>query len=168
MPDHENLYGSLFQLRELTEETLDLLRDPLSSKHIHVNNGIRDLNESLWADRDQIKQVLLNIFQNAIEAMPEKGTLTLQGTRDKRGGELGILLTIADTGKGIAASDLNRIFDPFYTSGKYRGTGLGLAICKNILEAHGGEIRAQSKVQSGTIMSVWLPIVHQPQLSMVT
>ncbi|MCA9474113.1 MAG: CHASE3 domain-containing protein [Nitrospirales bacterium] len=163
-----DLVWASFSIKELIEESLDLLRDPIRLKQIQVDNEVRNLDKALWADRDQIKQVLLNIFQNAIEAMPEKGTLTIQGTQDRRGGELGVLLTITDTGKGIAAADLARIFDPFFTSGKYRGTGLGLAICKNILEAHGGEIKAESQLHSGTIMSVWLPVVHQPQFSMVT
>ncbi len=156
-----------FSMKELMDETLALLNDPLRFKNIQVVYDTQDLDETLWADRDQIKQVLLNVLQNAIEAMTDEGTLTINGAREPRAGEHGMRVTIADTGKGIAPSDLTRIFDPFFTTGKHRGTGLGLAICRNILEAHGGEIHAQSQLDSGTIMSVWLPLVHQPQFSMV-
>ena len=76
-------------------------------------------------------------------------------------------LKVEDTGKGIDATVLSRIFEPFFTTGKHRGTGLGLAICRNIIEAHGGEIHAESQQQIGTTISVWLPSVCQQHLSMV-
>ncbi|WP_447969383.1 ATP-binding protein [Nitrospira sp. M1] len=157
-----------FSLQELAHETLSLLNNPLQHKHIHVAWNIEDQNEPVWADRDQIKQVLLNIFQNAIEAMSNNGTLTISAKKEKRAGEPGICLSIADNGKGITPADLAHIFEPFFTTGKLRGTGLGLAICKNILEGHGGEIHAQSELQCGTVMSVWLPFSHHPQTSMVS
>ncbi|GJL53823.1 MAG: hypothetical protein NPIRA02_09550 [Nitrospirales bacterium] len=157
-----------FSLQELAHETLALLTDPLQQKNIHVAWNVEDRNGPIWADRDQIKQVLLNIFQNAIEAMPNDGILTISEMKEKRAGEPGVCLSIADNGKGITPADLAHIFEPFFTTGKLRGTGLGLAICKNILEGHGGEIHAQSELQCGTIMSVWLPFSHHPQTSMVS
>jgi signal transduction histidine kinase len=62
---------------------------------------------------------------------------------------------------------LSKIFEPFFTTGKHRGTGLGLAICRNIIEAHGGEIHVESQQHMGTTISVWLPCVCQAQLSTV-
>ena len=122
---------------------------------------------ALQADRDQLKQVVLNILQNAIEAMPENGALHLSITEELYEHHQGLRLKVEDTGKGIDANVLSRIFEPFFTTGKHRGTGLGLAICRNIIEAHGGEIHAESQKDIGTTISVWLPSVCQQQLSMV-
>jgi two-component system sensor histidine kinase AtoS len=72
-------------------------------------------------------------------------------------------MTIHDNGKGISSEGLPKIFDPFFTMGKRGGTGLGLAICRNIIEAHGGSIRAESQVGVGTTMSIWLPFTLQQQ-----
>jgi len=157
-----------FSLKELAKETLAILNNPLQEKNIHVDWNVQDSNEPVWADRDQIKQVLLNIFQNAIEAMANDGILTISEKKEKREGEPGVSLSITDNGKGITPADLSHIFEPFFTTGKLRGTGLGLAICQNILEGHGGKIHAQSELQCGTVMSVWLPISHHPQTSMVS
>ncbi|GJL66863.1 MAG: hypothetical protein NPIRA05_18340 [Nitrospirales bacterium] len=157
-----------FSLKELAKETLAILHNPLQEKNIHVDWHVEDSNEPVWADRDQIKQVLLNIFQNAIEAMTNNGTLTISEKKEKQEGEPGVCLSVADSGKGITPADLTHIFEPFFTTGKLRGTGLGLAICKNILEEHGGKIHAQSELQCGTVMSVWLPLSHHPQTTMVS
>ncbi|WP_454064262.1 ATP-binding protein [Candidatus Nitrospira salsa] len=163
-----SLVWASFSLKELATETLAILNDPLRQKNIHVEWNLQDLNERVWADRDQIKQVLLNIFQNAIEAMTHNGTLKVSEQKKKHEGAPGICLSISDNGKGITPADLTHIFEPFFTTGKIRGTGLGLAICKNILEGHGGNIHAQSELQCGTVMSIWLPISHHPQTSMVS
>ena len=80
----------------------------------------------------------------------------------------GTVTNIQDNGKGIPPEDLIKIFDPFFTSGKERGTGLGLAICRNIIEAHGGQIRATSELGVGTVLSIWLPLTIQPQTTMVS
>jgi len=76
-------------------------------------------------------------------------------------------LKVEDSGKGIDPKVLSKIFEPFFTTGKHRGTGLGLAICRNIIEAHGGEIHAESQQGRGATISLWLPCVCQTQLSTV-
>ena len=68
-----------------------------------------------------------------------------------------------DQGGGISPAHLPHVFEPFFTSGKPRGTGLGLAICRNILDAHGGDITLESNVGSGTTVRVWCPLRQQPQ-----
>jgi signal transduction histidine kinase len=121
-----------------------------------------------WADPDQLKQVLINLMLNAGDAMEEGGSLTITTTRippmtkgtgsDRHPTEL-IQISVSDTGKGIAASELNKIFDPFYTTkppGK--GTGLGLAISLRIIETFGGSIHAESTEGKGSTFTVQLPL----------
>ena len=156
-----------FQLKDLLTESLQVLTKPIAEKAIQVSSQFPDDLCALQADRDQLKQVILNILQNAIEAMPEAGILRISLRDEPYEHEPGVRLRVEDSGKGIDPNVLSRIFEPFFTTGKYRGTGLGLAICRNIIEAHGGEIHAESQLQVGTTMSVWLPRVCQSQLSMV-
>jgi PAS domain S-box-containing protein len=156
-----------FQLEDLLKESLQVLSKPLEEKFIQVSHNYPDHVSALQADKDQLKQVILNILQNAIEAMPEAGTLRVSIREEPYEHERGIRLRVEDSGKGIDPDVLSRIFEPFFTTGKLRGTGLGLAICRNIIEAHGGEIHAESQLQVGTTISVWLPCVCQPQLSTV-
>ena len=156
-----------FQLEDLLKESLQVLSKPLHEKGIQVSHHYPDHLSALQADRDQLKQVILNILQNAIEAMPTSGTLRVSIREEPYEKEPGVRLKVADSGKGIDPNVLSRIFDPFFTTGKHRGTGLGLAICRNIVEAHGGEIHAESQLQVGTTVSMWLPCVCQAQLSTV-
>lgn len=109
---------------------------------------------SVRADPPRLKQVLLNLCRNAVEAMPRGGTLTLSARRE--GGE--IVLEIADTGVGIPPSEVRRIFEPFYTT-KESGTGLGLPVCRRIVEAHGGRVTLETRPGAGTTFRVHLPIV---------
>ncbi len=154
-----------FQLEDLLKESLQVLSKPLEEKVIQVSHNYPDHVSALQADRDHLKQVILNILQNAIEAMPDAGILRVSVREEPYEHEPGLRLRVEDSGKGIAPNVLSRIFGPFFTTGKHRGTGLGLAICRNIIEAHGGEIHAESQLQVGTTVSVWLPCVCQPQLS---
>lgn len=156
-----------FQLEDLLKECLQVLSKLLEEKVIQVSHNYPDHVRPLQADRDQLKQVTLNILQNAIEAMPDAGTLRVSVREELYEHEPGFRLRVEDSGKGIAPNVLSRIFEPFFTTGKHRGTGLGLAICRNIIEAHGGEIHAESQLQVGTTVSMWLPCVCQPQLSTV-
>ena len=118
---------------------------------------------SIEADRDQLKQVLLNVIHNAIEAMAPSGKLQTLVSENTRHQERGVLIEVRDNGKGIDPVHLPRVFEPFFTTGKRRGTGLGLAICRNIIEAHGGEIRVESQPGTGTVVSIWLPFSTQSQ-----
>ncbi|MCL6558185.1 MAG: PAS domain-containing protein, partial [Firmicutes bacterium] len=105
-------------------------------------------------DPEQMQQVLMNIFYNSYQAMPEGGTLRVE-TGLTPDGEY-VVITIADTGCGIPQENLSRIFDPFFTT-KARGSGLGLALVHEIVEAHGGYVDVKSKVGVGTTMRVYLP-----------
>jgi signal transduction histidine kinase len=112
---------------------------------------------------NQIQQVLLNLLINARQAMPDGGTIFLQLQTDPQSGM--VELTVRDTGSGIPADKLPRIFDRFFTtksgpdeSGK-GGTGLGLASCKDIIDSHRGRIRVQSSQGKGTAFIIRLPAV---------
>ena len=152
-----------FEMPALVTETLDLLSHAVAQKHINVTATFPPELPALEADRDQVKQVVLNALQNSVEALEENGKIRVETQEELRDGYRGLLTTIHDNGKGISPEDLPRIFDPFFTMGKKRGTGLGLAICRNIIEAHGGSIRADSQVGVGTVMAIWLPFTLQQQ-----
>ncbi len=116
-------------------------------------------------DADRIKQVLLNLVENAIKHTPDGGAVRLAGTSTDAGM---VLLSVSDTGVGIPEEDLPHVFERFYRVDKSRsrahgGAGLGLAIAKSIIEAHGGDIEVQSAVGAGTTFNVWLPS-YQPNL----
>jgi PAS domain S-box-containing protein len=103
------------------------------------------------ADADQIKRVLLNVINNALEAMAEKGGALRLSTQREQGG---VTIRVEDDGPGV--EDVERIFEPHYTT-KVKGTGLGLAIARQIVDEHGGTIRAESKPGHGTTVRIHLP-----------
>ncbi len=119
---------------------------------------IEDLQEGLPAvkiDEQQFIQVIINIALNAIEAMPDGGTLTFSSQKVETDVSAAVEITVGDTGAGIEASGLKNIFKPFYTT-KDRGVGLGLAICQKIIKEHGGSIRARSKPGRGSVFYIRL------------
>ncbi len=117
-----------------------------------IENIATELPE-IALDGARLKQVLLNLLNNSIEAMPDGGQLTIEveSTAKK------MLVSIVDTGIGIPAEQIPYIFEPFFTS-KGQGTGLGLAISYNIISDRGGEINIDSEVGSGTSVVVSLPL----------
>ncbi len=114
----------------------------------HFQTGLPEA----MVDPQQFGQVLSNLLINAIQAMPDGGTLTVSTFSDPKG----IQVSVRDSGKGIPKSKLDRIFDPFYTT-KTRGTGLGLPICRRVVEAHHGRISASSRSGQGAEFSIQLP-----------
>jgi signal transduction histidine kinase len=108
------------------------------------------------ADPRTLEQVIVNLITNAVQAMPDGGTLSLSlGPADNPQGPV-VELRIADTGPGIPPEILDRIFDPFFTT-KKDGTGLGLAISRRILAAHKGGIQVESFADAGTVFTIRLP-----------
>lgn len=131
----------------------------LLSTHLRHSQIVFEFNpdENLSAIpiiRDQVKQVILNICLNAVEAMPDGGSIKVSTENQPRDG--GVLLNIADTGPSISPKILPYIFDPFVTT-KEGGTGLGLAITYDIVRLHNGHIEVESKPGKGTTFRVWLP-----------
>ena len=158
------LAPGIFSFSELVQEVLKLLDVPLSNKALTVTCAFPPSLPHVHADRDQIKQVVLNVFQNAIEASREGGALNVTASPFARNLDLGLVIAVTDQGSGIGPEDLSHVFEPFFTRGKHRGTGLGLAICRNIVDAHGGDIQLTSQVGKGTTARLWLPLRQQPRL----
>lgn len=139
-------------IESIISHSLKLIGAELSEKKINIIL----INDSevpiVFADTDLLTQVFLNLFVNAIDAMDENGTIEISFSEDKHS----IIIEISDEGTGIKEENLNKIFDPFFTS-KSNGTGLGLAIVYRIIENHNGEITVNSIVNKGTIFKIKLP-----------
>jgi two-component system sensor histidine kinase PilS (NtrC family) len=111
----------------------------------------------VMGDPSEIRQVLLNLLINAMQAMPDGGTLSVTACPDRIDGEApAVRIEIGDTGTGIDPAHLEKIWEPFYTT-KERGSGLGLAIVRRIVESHGGRVAVQSDAREGTRFSIGLP-----------
>ena len=145
-------------LNALLEHTLDLVAHQIRQKKIELHQDLAQL-DAIWADQDQLGQVLLNLIGNAIDAMDTGGVLTIR-TRvlPANGNEQIVEVDIGDTGPGIAEDRIDRIFEPFYSTKGEEGTGLGLPICLGIVEEHGGELAVDSTENVGTTFHIHLPI----------
>jgi PAS domain S-box-containing protein len=154
----------VFNFVDIVQEVLKLSDASIAAKRLTVKTALHPMLPALQADRDQMKQVLLNVVQNAIEAMGTEGTLSITASESQRLAEQGMVVTVTDTGAGISAQDLVHVFQPFFTTGKSKGTGLGLAICRNIIDAHAGDIQLTSHPGQGTTVRIWLPLRQQPRL----
>jgi signal transduction histidine kinase len=152
-------------LVRLAEEVVLLVGKDLSRNRVHVDFQAVDRPHAR-VNPAQIQQVLLNLVINARQAMPKGGTVRVRVAEDPSG-RLAVL-TVADTGEGIAAADLRRIFEPFFTTKRgpdemgLGGTGLGLSVCRDIVEAHHGRLRAESRVGQGTTFTLRLPSCPTP------
>ncbi|HEY3491034.1 MAG TPA: ATP-binding protein [Candidatus Deferrimicrobiaceae bacterium] len=139
---------------ELIEESLALIQGKLEANSVSVHKDIEPIPR-ISADPSQIKNVLINLMVNAVEAMDNGGTLTIACRF--RGDDATIRIDIADTGSGIKPESIQEIFDPFFTT-KGKGTGLGLSVANGIIQKHNGSIGIDSTVGVGTRMTVILPI----------
>ncbi len=141
---------------ELAGETLVLL-EPLCGDHgITLMRELADPLPTVTADPHQLKQVLMNLCLNAIQAMPGGGTLTVTARAAVQDGRNGVELQVRDTGTGMTESIRREVFEPFFTT-KAGGSGLGLAVSRSIVERHGGRISMTTEEGRGTAVTVWLP-----------
>jgi signal transduction histidine kinase len=140
-------------VRPIFEETLQLLRPQIERQKISVQKDFEPL-PPVTIDKEQIKQVILNLLLNAIQAMPEGGQLELKG---RVSGEDWIQFLIQDSGVGIPLKDLDKLFDPFFST-KDGGIGLGLSIAHRIIDQHNGKIEVESKPGKGTLFTLSLPL----------
>jgi len=144
-------------LRDLVEETLEVFR-----KGPHFQEGLNvdvrmDPTVRINGNRRQLQQILWNLLLNAAQSMSEHGEIRVEAEQTRnRPGVPSVSWRVQDTGRGIAAENLARIFDPFYTS-RQGGTGLGLAIVHRIVENHGGRIHVRSDLGKGTVFEIDLP-----------
>jgi signal transduction histidine kinase len=147
---------SYVDINELLKKTLFFVAQHPEARNVErVLELTREL-PPVWIDIKQIQQVFFNIIINAIQAMPEGGVLTLTTDSVQRDENEFVKVTIRDTGKGIEAEALAKIFVPFFTT-KTQGTGLGLPICRQLVEHNHGSIEVESSLQQGTTFSILLP-----------
>jgi PAS domain S-box-containing protein len=144
------------QLRELLDECLRFLQPEIEQAKVKLKLDLRADLPSMPLDPNQMKQAVFNLVRNACQAMPNGGTLTVSGTFT----DYDVRLSFEDTGKGISAEQMNKLFQPFATT-RSTGTGLGLLIVRRIIREHGGEIDIESREGQGTRVSLWLPLVEK-------
>ena len=142
------------EVASIFEETLQLIRPRMEKQRVHVQKEFEGLPIILM-DREQIKQVALNLLLNAVQAMPRGGTLMLRG-QNSRDGQW-IKISIQDSGIGIPDEDMNKLFDPFFST-REGGIGLGLSIAHRIIDQHHGKIEVESALGKGTLFTLWLPV----------
>lgn len=136
----------------VVRESLSVLQPELDNRGLRVVLQLSEEAAKALIDSGQLKQVLVNLVRNAMQAMTGDGILTIR-TGDDDGG---VSVVVEDTGEGIPEEELSRIFEPYYTT-KERGTGLGLMIVHRIIDQHSGRIHVESKKGEGTRICLWLP-----------
>lgn len=156
-----------FDLNLVIEDTVRFVERPASLQQIEITTALDPALPQVWGDADLIKQVILNLLVNAQQAIEGKGSIKVASrlypgmASDKPGVDTlpMVEISVTDTGCGIPPANLERIFEPFFTSKEVgKGTGLGLSVSYGIVKAHGGKINVESVVGEGTTFHVLLPI----------
>ena len=167
--------GVIFDLNGVIMDTLQIFEGVIR-RNIVLSSDLWENLPHVEGDPDKIEQVLMNLFVNARDAMPEGGAITVKTSLAEIAGESSsnpsaigprkyILLTVADTGCGIDKGIREKIFDPFFTTKKKgKGSGLGLASVYGIVKEHNGHITVNSNAGKGTIFSIYFPVIKQPYL----
>jgi PAS domain S-box-containing protein len=148
------LQCSLQPLGKLIEEAIRVISHRLDDIAVFLELDQRETE--VLVDSSKFTAVLVNLLANAIEAMPEGGTIRMQSRFYEESGQRFLKLSVIDNGSGISPEDLKKIQEPFITT-KVRGTGLGLPICKKIVEAHKGSMLIKSKLHEGTTVEITIP-----------
>ena len=138
---------------EVVKDSLKVLQTELENRRIAVSLDAPARIPKLMLDREQMQQVFFNLVKNAMKAMPDGGRLRILFEV----GDAFVTISIVDSGKGIPAEELGRLFEPYHTT-KVNGNGLGLMIVKRIVSGHGGEIEVSSKPETGTCFKIRLPL----------
>ncbi len=155
----ENASSSSTSLSELVQHAITIYEPRCKAARIEVRKSL-DSSRKILLRRGEIMQVISNLISNSIYAMPAGGILSLS-VKDTESPSAGVVLTIQDEGSGIAAADLPRVFDAFFTTRSTVGTGIGLFVAKQFVEGHGGKIEIEGNTDAenhGTIVRVFLPI----------
>ena len=141
-------------MNQLIKATARLVTHQQRGEHIQIEIEAEEL-PMVSGDMSQLQQAVVALATNAIDAMPDGGTLTLRGVHSGSR----VLVQVKDTGAGIAPENMTKIFDPFFTTKDVgKGTGLGLAVCYGILSDHGGRLDVRSSVGAGTTFTITLPV----------
>lgn len=168
-----NLVANLLQFSRRSQEQIstvdvcqelakavELVHHLLKNRQILIHQDLKSETPTIYADRQKLRQVFLNLLTNASDAMERGGQLSLTISRDVLpDGSAAVRIEVTDTGGGIPDAHLAKVFDPFFTTKEEgRGTGLGLAICRRVVDEHQGEIRIDSEVGKGTTVTILLPV----------
>jgi signal transduction histidine kinase len=149
---------SKVDIREIVQRAGELFGPDLRKKKIEFSTEFADINWEIILNKNQILEVLLNLYLNAIDAMPDGGHLTVTGLLEKPAHKKQsyLALKVTDTGVGIKKENIPKVFDRYYTT-KETGTGLGLAVVERIISAHNGTYQVISSIDKGTTFVIYLP-----------
>jgi two-component system, sporulation sensor kinase E len=139
-------------INAIVEEAVRFLAPEIKDRDIVVEQELRADLPMLDLDRDQMKQAFYNVIKNSFEAMKSRGILRIRTDMD----ESHLMISFTDTGGGISAENLSRVFEPYFTT-KPSGTGLGLLIVRRIVREHGGELSIESSEGKGLTLTIRLP-----------
>jgi signal transduction histidine kinase len=140
----------------IIEEAVRFFAPEIKDRDIVVDQELRSDLPMLELDRDQMKQALYNVIKNSLEAMNRRGILRIRSDMD----DTHVLIRFSDTGGGISAENLSRVYEPYFTT-KSTGSGLGLLIVRRIVREHGGELSIQSTDGKGLTLTIRLPYIHR-------
>ncbi|HDH02585.1 MAG TPA: HAMP domain-containing protein [Nitrospirae bacterium] len=145
---------SKVDINRLLKEVIDLISLNLKDSEINIIEDFSQISQ-ISADANQLKQVFLNLINNAVQSMPNGGTLSIRTEKIDNS----VMIEVSDTGTGIPDNVAQKIFEPFFTTKKDRGTGLGLPISYRIIKKHGGKIEVKKRMDKGTTFKVILPVM---------
>jgi len=149
---------STVDVREEIANSVEFVHYHLRTRGVEVGREFADPLPTIQADRQQLRQLFLNLLTNSSDAMPEGGRLIVRAEQSRLEGAEAVAIEFADTGEGIAAENLEEIWEPFFTTKpEGKGTGLGLAICRRIVAEHGGRIEIESEPGRGTTVRLVFP-----------
>lgn len=155
--------NGFFNLNQVVEDTVRFVERPASLHQIEISTHLDAALPQVWGDADLIKQVMMNLLVNAQQAVDKEGRISVETrliTPSDTHEQQTVEISVRDNGCGIPQANLQRIFDPFFTSKEVgKGTGLGLSVSYGIVKAHGGKISVESTVGEGTVFHVQLPVV---------
>jgi C4-dicarboxylate-specific signal transduction histidine kinase len=147
-----------FDLNGAISEVIEMVRGAIDKNRVSVRTNLAPDLTSVWGDRVQLQQVIMNLVLNAIEAMSaveeQKRILLVRSEQSQAGG--GVVVAVHDMGPGIDPDRLEQVFKPFYTT-KDSGVGMGLAICRSIIDTHGGRLWAEANQPRGAVFQFTLP-----------
>ncbi len=145
-------------LNKVVEDVVTLTRHLIHTNGVELQLLLQEDLPWVSMDENQMKQVLLNLVHNALQAMPDGGQMEIKTAASQKVGREGVMVSVKDNGVGIAPEDQVRIFEPFFTTkADHGGTGLGLSVTYGIVSDHGGEIELVSQPGLGSTFTVWLP-----------
>ena len=162
-----SIYGRIPKLRLTAVNLRELINEIISSYQSAISTAIDiaiDVPPDLppiKADKELFKRALINIIENSLQAMPQRGTLSVSaGLSMPRRGKKMMRIEVRDTGVGIDREALGRLFEPYFST-KDSGVGLGLAITKKAIDDHKGEIKIHSRKRKGTTVTIFIPLAEE-------